>query len=71
MTKFADQSDEVLKVIGRLAALAGASLLTMLIVGIALKPLLPNGLPVGREGRMIYLIMISLSGLYAMVWNRW
>ncbi len=61
MSRFADQSDEVLKVIGRLAALAGASLLVIFILGIALRPLLPNGLPIGRDGRMIYLIMVSLS----------
>ena len=61
MSRFADQSDEVLRVIARLAVLAGASLLALFIFGVALKPLLPDGLPSGRDGRMIFLIMGSAA----------
>jgi len=56
---FGEQADEALRVVGRLAFLAGASLLTLFVLGVALKPFLPDGLPGGREGRMILLIMIA------------
>ena len=61
MAGFTEQVDEVLRVIGRLAVIAGASLLTLLLFGIALKPLLPDGLPMGREGRMIFLILLATA----------
>ncbi|MCE9601060.1 MAG: CPBP family intramembrane metalloprotease [Gemmatimonadetes bacterium] len=61
MAGFSEQVDEALLVIGRLVVVAGASLLALLLLGVVLKPLLPGGLPPGREGRTIFMILLTSS----------
>lgn len=61
MARFTEQVDEALLVIGRLVVAAGGSLLALLLLGVALKPLLPDGLPAGRDGRMIFTILLTSS----------
>ena len=58
---FDERVDEVLRVVGRLVVLALASAATLFVLGIALKPALPLGLPMGDAGRIIFAIMVGLS----------
>lgn len=58
---FGERVDEALGVIGRLIAFAAVSLAVLFLIGVALKPILPDGLPPGREGRAIFTMLASLS----------
>jgi membrane protease YdiL (CAAX protease family) len=51
--------DEVLGAVGRLLVLAAASAGALFIAGIALKPLLPGGLPTGRDGTIFFAILLA------------
>ena len=61
MPDASDRIDEALGVIGRLVALAVVTLLTLFVIGVALKPLLPLGLPAGQEGRVLFALLIALA----------
>ncbi|MBX3175292.1 MAG: hypothetical protein KF709_12825 [Gemmatimonadaceae bacterium] len=50
---------------GRLAALAGFALVAIFVLGIALKPALPDGLPAGRDGRILLLFLVAIALLIA------
>jgi membrane protease YdiL (CAAX protease family) len=56
-----ERVDEALRIAGRLAVIVGATVGMMLILGVALKPVLPMGLPPGPTGRMILLLLLSFS----------
>lgn len=58
---FDERVDEVLGVVGRLFVLAIASVAMLFLCGIALKPLLPLGLPMGDAGRILYAMMLGIS----------
>lgn len=53
--------DEALGIAGRLALLAGVSAAVLFILGIALKPVLPMGLPPGAAGRLLFAMLIAMS----------
>lgn len=53
--------DEVLGAIGRLLVLAVGSLGALFISGVLLKPLLPYGLPMGRDGQLMFTIMVACA----------
>lgn len=53
--------DEALRVGGRLVALAGCTLVIVFIVGMLLKPVLPAGLPTGRDGRVLLLMIVAIG----------
>lgn len=53
--------DEVLGVIGRLLVFAVASMGTLFIAGVALKPLFPDGLPMGRDGMLIFAVVLACA----------
>ena len=56
-----EQFDEAFRVIGRLIAIAAVTGVTMFLLGIVLKPILPDGLPTGREGRAFFALIAALA----------
>jgi membrane protease YdiL (CAAX protease family) len=56
-----ERVDEALRIAGRLAVIVAATAGVMLVLGVALKPVLPMGLPPGPTGRMILLLLLSFS----------
>lgn len=59
--------DEALGVLGRLIAFAACAAAMLFVIGIALKPLLPYGLPAGPDGRAIFLLLLAISLLVGLV----
>jgi membrane protease YdiL (CAAX protease family) len=53
--------DEALRVTGRLAVLAGITMVLVFLLGVALKPVLPMGLPPGREGRLLLSFLLAVA----------
>lgn len=53
--------DEALRVTGRLAVLAGITLVLVFLLGVVLKPILPLGLPPGREGRLLLYFLLAIA----------
>lgn len=53
--------DALLRVAGRLVVLVVIAFATMFVMGIALKPVLPAGLPSGRDGRVLFLFLVTLA----------
>lgn len=53
--------DALLRVASRLVALAAIAFATIFLMGIALKPVLPAGLPAGRDGRVLFLFLVTLA----------
>lgn len=53
--------DEALRVTGRLVAFAGLAAVVFFVFGVVLKPLFPDGLPLGEEGRQLYLILLVVA----------
>lgn len=47
--------------VGRLLVLAVASAGTMFIAGFALKPLFPYGLPMGRDGMLVFAVVLACA----------
>ncbi len=56
-----ERVDEAFRLMGRLAMFVLVSGVALFIFGIALKPLLPSGLPLGRDGRLIFMILVALA----------
>jgi len=61
VTPIRERFDEAFRVIGRLIAIAAVTGVTMFLLGIVLKPVLPDGLPSGREGRAFFALIASLA----------
>lgn len=57
----AERVDEALRVAGRLVALAALVAVVFFGLGVVLKPLLPDGLPPGIEGRQFYLTLVVVA----------
>lgn len=53
--------DEALRDTGRLVAFAGLAAVIFFVFGIVLKPLFPDGLPLGEAGRQLYLILLVVA----------
>lgn len=53
--------DEALRVVGRLVALGAFTLVIVFALGMLLKPVLPTGLPSGRDGRVLLLIIFAIG----------
>lgn len=53
--------DALLRVAGRLLVLIVIAFATIFLLGIALKPVLPAGLPAGRDGRVLFLFLITIA----------
>lgn len=58
---FNETVDEALRVTGRLVAFAALTGATLFLLGIALRPFFPSGLPAGATGRQVYLTLIVLA----------
>lgn len=67
MSRMADGIDEALRLAGRLVALAAATGVVFFLLGIAFKPVFPDGLPLGDAGRLIYLLLLVMALLVAQV----
>ncbi len=61
MTGMSDRMDEAFAVLGRLVLFALVALLVLFLSGVALKPFLPNGLPTGRDGRVLFAMMVAFG----------
>lgn len=59
--RLSELMDEALRIAGRLAVIAAVVAGMMLVLGVALKPVLPMGLPPGITGRMILLLLLAFS----------
>ena len=59
--RLSERVDEALRIAGRLGVIVAVVAGMMLVLGIALKPVLPMGLPAGPTGRMILLLLLSFS----------
>lgn len=59
--RLSDRVDEALRIVGRLAVIVAATMIMMLLLGVALKPVFPMGLPTGPTGRMVLLLLLSFS----------
>lgn len=67
MTQLAVRIDEALRMVGRLVAFAAATGVVFFGLGVAFKPVFPEGLPLGAEGRLIYLLLLVMALLVAQV----
>jgi len=67
MPTMADRIDEALRLAGRLVAFAAATAVMFFVLGIAFKPVFPDGLPLGAEGRVIYLLLLVMALLVAQI----
>ncbi len=67
MRTMADRIDEALRLAGRLVAFAAATAVMFFVLGIAFKPVFPEGLPLGAEGRLIYLLLLVMALLVAQI----
>lgn len=56
-----ERVDEALRIAGRLGMMLAVVAGMMLVLGVALKPVLPMGLPPGPTGRMILLLLLAFS----------
>lgn len=63
----AERVDEAPRVAGRLVALALSTAVVFFALGVALKPIFPDGLPPGPEGRRIYLSLLVVALVVAQV----
>ncbi len=65
---------ELPRVVGRLALFGLISAGVMMAVGTMLRPVFPHGLPLGRPGQVLYLLIVSaslgLAHLAAALWER-
>lgn len=61
MLTFRERVDEAMRLVGRLLMFVVVSGVALFIFGMALKPLLPNGLPLGRDGKLIFMILVALA----------
>lgn len=61
MASLSERVDEALGVIGRLAVVGGIALGVLFLLGIALKPLLPAGLPPGPDGRLLLAMLAAIA----------
>jgi len=61
MSSFNERVDEALGIIGRLVAFGGATALIVFLSGIALKPVFPEGIPPGIEGRILLALIVSFG----------
>ena len=67
MTTFNERVDVALGVVGRLAAFGVATMAVVFLSGIALKPVFPDGVPAGLEGRVLLALILSFALVVAHV----
>lgn len=67
MSRTADRIDEALRLTGRLVAFAAVTGVVFFLLGVAFKPVFPDGLPLGDAGRLIYLLLLVMALLVAQV----
>jgi membrane protease YdiL (CAAX protease family) len=67
MRTMADRIDEALRLAGRLVAFAAATAVMFFVLGIAFKPVFPEGLPLGDEGWLIYQMLLVMALLVAQI----
>ncbi len=56
-----ERIDEAIRIAGRLAALIGLAGTVFIFIGIALKPVLPGGLPRGLPGQLLFQLIITFA----------
>jgi membrane protease YdiL (CAAX protease family) len=61
---FAEHIDEALRLTGRLVAFALTGGVVFFLMGMLLKPVFPDGLPMGQRGRLLYeIIFVAALGV--------
>ena len=67
MTTFNERVDIALGVVGRLVAFGVATVGVVFVAGIALKPVFPDGMPAGTDGRVLLSLIITFALVVAHV----
>ena len=61
MTSFNERADEAVGILGRLIALTAVTALVVFLSGIALKPVFPDGIPPGLDGRILLALILGFA----------
>lgn len=61
MTSFNDRADQAVGILGRLLAFGAVTLAVVFLSGIALKPVFPQGIPPGLDGRVLLALILAFA----------